>query len=285
MLQLDIMAPGLNEDVKQQVMGMLRAGRSVRESAKAMGITPETVYRIRKRYHERGGDLSRKKGQGRKASKVVQRTIDIVRKRAERDPRRSMRKMAKEFNMSPKSMRAVVHAAGFKSMPPLLQFDIMPGQEIRRLERAMWLLEWRTLGQNKDKIILWSDEKIFYVEACVNKKTDRFLVPLKCSDPTLRIVKRRKNPISVMVFAAVASNGAVMDPIIFPPNTTVNSITYRDLVLIKVKEFINGRFEPGSVIFQQNGAPAHTSKVTQRWLEENLGSEGYWPKDWWPPSR
>ncbi len=88
-----------------------------------------------------------------------------------------------------------------------------------------------------------------------------------------------------MVFAAVASNGVVMDPIIFPPNTTVNSITYRTLVLTKVKEFINKRFVPGSIIFQQNGAPAHTSKATQSWLMDNLGSEGFWPKDWWPPSR
>ncbi len=112
---------------------------------------------------------------------MTRRNIDIVRKRAKRDPRRSMCKMAKELNMSPRSMRRVVKAAGLKSMPPLLQFDIMPGQEIRRLERAMWLLEWHSMDQNKNKIILWSDEKLFYVEACVNKRTDRYLVPLNCA--------------------------------------------------------------------------------------------------------
>ncbi len=58
-----------------------------------------------------------------------------------------------------------------------------------------------------------------------------------------------------MVFAAVASNGLVMDPIIFPPGTTVNSESYRELVLLKVMRFIMERFA--------TGAPAHTSKATQ----------------------
>jgi hypothetical protein len=35
-------------------------------------------------------------------------------------------------------------------------------------------------------------------------------------------------------------------------------------------------------VFQQDGAPAHTSKWTQDWLAANLSS--YWDKTVWPPS-
>ena len=38
---------------------------------------------------------------------------------------------------------------------------------------------------------------------------------------------------------------------------------------------------PQHVIFQQDGAPCHTSKRTQAWLKENME---FWPKDIWPPS-
>ena len=34
-------------------------------------------------------------------------------------------------------------------------------------------------------------------------------------------------------------------------------------------------------VFQQDGAPAHTSNVTQAWLRENLPE--FWEKEVWPP--
>ncbi len=279
------MAPGLSEGKRYEIVGMLKAGRSVTEVSKVMGVTRKTVSKLRTAYHERNGDLTRKSGQGRKPSKVTQRNIDALRKRVKREPRRSMRKLAKSMHMSYGSMHNLVSAAGLRSMRPVIRHDIMPGQEARRLERAKKLLAWKKLARNKDRNILWSDEKLFYVETHVNKKNDCFLVPVTCSDPSVRIIRRRKNPTSVMVFAAVSSDGQAMDPIIFPAGTNVNSKAYVELVLTKVKEFVEERFAPGSIVFQQNGAPAHTSNLTQRWLEHNLGKEGYWPKDMWPPSR
>ena len=46
----------------------------------------------------------------------------------------------------------------------------------------------------------------------INCRNDRLLVPLKCHDPPVRFVSRRKNPTSVMVFGCVASDGISMDP-------------------------------------------------------------------------
>ena len=35
-------------------------------------------------------------------------------------------------------------------------------------------------------------------------------------------------------------------------------------------------------VFQQDGAPAHTSHVAQNWLNEN--AHMFWLKDFWPPN-
>ncbi len=77
---------------------------------------------------------------------------------------------------------------------------------------------------------------------------------------------------------AVASNGSVMLPIIFPASQSVDSNAYRDLVLTKLKEWMAETFEPGTAVFQQNGAPAHTSNVTQQWMKANLANHVKVPK-------
>ena len=35
-----------------------------------------------------------------------------------------------------------------------------------------------------------------------------------------------------------------------------------------------------SYVFQQDGAPAHTARKVQSWMEENME---FWPKTFWPP--
>ncbi len=43
------------------------------------------------------------------------------------------------------------------------------------------------------------------------------------------------------------------------------------------------KYEPGAFIFMQNGAPAHTSRKTQRVLRKHLGDD-FWDKTTWPPA-
>ena len=40
--------------------------------------------------------------------------------------------------------------------------------------------------------------------------------------------------------------------------------------------------ERSKAIFQQDGAPPHTSKRSQEWLKSNM--PGFWTKDIWPPN-
>ena len=70
----------------------------------------------------------------------------------------------------------------------------------------------------------------------------------------------------------------------------VNSETYRQFVLEPLKTWLEESYGPinaptaSNFVLMQDGAPAHTSRATQGWLETNLGMENFWSKTMWPPS-
>ena len=75
-----------------------------------------------------------------------------------------------------------------------------------------------------------------------------------------------------------------MDPIIFPAGQRVDTALYRDTVLKELVPWMLERWGPGNFVLMQNGAPAHTSKATQAYLADQVGVDGFWAKDMWPPS-
>ncbi len=288
------MAPHLNTGTRYQVLGMHTAGKAPKEISATLNMHLATVYRILKRAEERGGQLKDADRSGRPATKVTKRNIDAVRKRVQKYPTRSINAIAKTMGLSDRTTRRLVRLAGFKSMTKLVVHELMAGQQARRLERARGLLAWRDLGLNKHRDIVFTDEKNFVLQEHHNRRNNRVLVPVAAHDPSLRIVKRRKNPSSVMVFGAMATDGSVMDPIFIPSGVTVNSMTYQSLVLPKLLSWMTEKFGPpsgfrgeeevGQAVLMQDGAPAHTSNSTQKYLADHLGKENFWNKSAWPPS-
>ncbi len=217
-----------------------------------------------------------------------------MRKRVQRAPTKSLRALARDLNFNVMTTIRLVVAAGFKLVSKLVVHELMPGQLERRLDRAQRLLQWRDLGVNKFRDVVWTDEKNFVLQQHHNRKNDRILVPVSVHDPNVRLVKRRKNPSSVMVFGAVGSDGAVMDPVFIPACVTVNSKTYQELVLAKLLPWMTEHYGPpsgfrgkqgvGRAVLMQDGAPAHTSNSTQGYLNDHLGQENFWHKAQWPPS-
>ena len=61
----------------------------------------------------------------------------------------------------------------------------------------------------------------------------------------------------------------------------VNADYYVNNLLPKLIEDCNN-LSPNTFIFQQDGAPAHTSRLAQEWIEEN--SPDFINKDEWPPN-
>ena len=100
--------------------------------------------------------------------------------------------------------------------------------------------------------VIFSDEKIFTVEAKVNSQNDRVLAnKAKDISENIRNIYHRQKPASVMVWAAVSKTWKL--PLIFvEPKTKINKECYSkkilSLVLIKMKK----HFKNEVFTFQQS---------------------------------
>ena len=170
------------------------------------------------------------------------------------------------MNISHESVRTIVEQdlkmSPYKIRTRQLLTDL---QKRKRKERAKILLNRLKGGTEKGEIV-FSDEKLFSVEAKFNTQNDRILgkSPKDLSDH-LRFVSRRQKPSSVMVWGAISKSWK--SPLIF----------VKEGVKVMKEKFKNKSFT-----FQQDSVPSHTSKKTHKWCEEHFPS--FWTKDLWPPS-
>jgi hypothetical protein len=83
-----------------------------------------------------------------------------------------------------------------------------------------------------------------------------------------------------MMLGVVASNGAKMKPVWFPKGYRLTGPDYLDILKKKVLPWAKRMSMGTPFVFQQDGAPAHTSKVVQKKLD---GQMTFKPQDFWPP--
>ena len=91
----------------------------------------------------------------------------------------------------------------------------------KRLQSAKLLLE--NLRDGKQPSVLWTDEKLFTVQAVHNSQNDRIYAVNKSDIPlTDRLMFRRKKHASVMVWAGVTSTGKKTSLIFIEEEVKVN---------------------------------------------------------------
>uniref|UniRef100_A0A3P8WNH7 Tc1-like transposase DDE domain-containing protein n=1 Tax=Cynoglossus semilaevis TaxID=244447 RepID=A0A3P8WNH7_CYNSE len=130
-----------------------------------------------------------------------------------------------------------------------------------------------------NKVLVWYDEKIFTVQAVVNSQNDRVCVqhlPEGC-----RTNFHRQKRAEVMVWVAVASDGSKSPLVLIQEGVKVNSQVYLQMLEEKVLPWGTNVFG-NQYIFTQDGAPAHSSNVTQAWCKQHF--PGFWDKNMWPQS-
>ena len=145
--------------------------------------------------------------------------------------------------------------------------------------------DWTVSDWNR---VLWSDESPFELFQTPNRQNDRVWSKEAGSiEPCIKV----KFPAKIQVWG-IMSHRALSELHIIPQRQTVNGEYYRTNILAGTcKDAINKRAENGSVlvrstsemseiIFMQDGAPAHTAKLTQEWCEQNLPA--FWHKAKWP---
>jgi len=264
------MKPNTN---RAAIIDLYQKGFAQAEIVRRLLVPQRTVSHAIKRFNELGTDADRA-GRGRKRTVCTSKNKKIIKKRLQRNPRRSVRKMAKETGISRTSVQRMVEddldMKAYKHRE--VQF-LTPANKKVRLQRCKKLLE-----RAEGKLMLFTDEKIFTVEPVLNRQNDRIYSTVSPGES--RLVGRRQHPASVMVWAGICVTGKT--PLVFvEKGAKIDQKYYIEEILEKeVLPWSEEHFEE-DWIFQQDSAPAHRAKRTQAWCEENFPD--FLTVKEWPP--
>ncbi|QQP57627.1 Transposable element tcb2 transposase [Caligus rogercresseyi] len=178
---------------RQRAIDLLCAQVDPKVITTQIKVSLATVYNIRKAME--GMDLiSRKPGTG-----GHNKNEENIKK----DPTKYMRKMAAERNVALITVTRAVHEVlGLKSFVRTPRHLLAATMKARRLERAKKVLNF--FKHNGDTVKIYSDKKIFTVDAVLNRRNDRFLAETRGQ---VEGYYRTKHPAQVMVLGIVASDG------------------------------------------------------------------------------
>jgi hypothetical protein len=154
---------------------------------------------------------------------------------------------------------------------------LTPQAKAIRAERCPRLLNH--LKHKGGEVRVFVDEKKFVVDEVSNRRNARVIAENPSQVP---VVMHSKNPASVMVFGAVASDGRVMPPHFIEAGLKINTTEYLKILTEVLMPWIRKHYDPKKVMFVQDSAPAHGSKAVQEFLKAELPN--FVPKEVWPSS-
>lgn len=193
-------------------------------------------------------------------------------------PLKSMRSHARDLGVSAMTVHRTVRKAGGKSLVRVERPLLTESIKMTHLQRCKALLN--DLKKAKaNRVIIFSDEKTWTVDPVRNRQNDRYL-SFEDVDESVRTLTTTKHPASVMSLGFVASDGKVPPLVWFPTGYRLNAADYIKVLEDNLLPWVRTNYPDGNVVFQQDGAPAHTSKKAQDWLANHIP---FWPKNFWPP--
>ena len=186
-----------------------------------------------------------------------------------------MRKIARETELKRETVRKIAkEELGLR--PYKLQKAHFLSEEMKkiRVERSRLLLK-RHAGTE----FLFSDEKIFTIEANHNHQNDRIWT--QKSPLSNGIVTHSLHPSSVMVLGGICVSGKT--PLIFvDPGVKINKNYYLTQILQRVVEpWSKAHFGNRKWFFQQDSASAHKAREVQDWCRVHF--PGFIESGEWPP--
>lgn len=272
---------GIKEN-RVAVIALYKCKKSAKEIfnlLKPLKITRKFVYRCINRFNE-VCSVDDKPRSGRPRVVRTKRAINAVKERIRRNPLRKQKIMAREMHIPPRTISRIL-----KEDLKLGAFRRSTGQRLTlglrsiRASRSKRLLKEHANGSYRN--ILFTDEKIFTVEEKFNRQNDRvYARNSQEAAKKIQKVERGHHPASVMVWWGVAYDGVT--PLHFcEQGVKTRAVNYQNDILEKfVKPLNHTLFAGKEWTFQQDSAPAHKAKTTQRWLATNL--RGFIAAEDWP---
>ena len=143
----------------------------------------------------------------------------------------------------------------------------------RRHERAKKVL--RYLKLHGPTVKTFSDEKIFTIDAVLNRRNNRYIAK-SLSD--VKGIFRTKHP----ALGVLTSDGKKMPLHFFKPVEKVGAEVYYKDLRYKVLPWLKVNYPNGNYAWTQDGTPPHTAKKVQKFCKDNFGD--FWPATFWPSS-
>jgi transposase len=262
------------------IISKWQGGASVSTISRNLGVAKSTVSDTVKRFKELGHSGGRAVP-GRPRSVSTSQLVEVVRGRFRRNSTVAVRKLARELPASATTIRRIVkdvlHLYPYKHRRVQ---NMTPAQQDKRLDRCKKLRSLLKSGRVMQ--VLWSDEKKFGLDQVFNRQNDRvYAKNIENANQHCRRVGKSAMGPSVIVWAGITAKGKT--PLVFLRRPeTMNAATYQkrvleDTVLPWAQQHFNGE----DWIFQQDGAPAHTTRSVQTWCENHFPT--FIDKESWPP--
>lgn len=232
---------------------------------KEFNINRVFVWRTVQRLRDTGS-VKNRPGSGQPRTARTKERVKRIREKIRRNPNRSGRKLAREEQISQRSMRRILKdELQLKPYKKRKRHGLSDKQRVERVKRSKTLLKRHDAEDVKN--IIFSDEKLFTTEVKMNAQNDRvYSLAIDDIPEHVRTVSTFQNKNSVMVWGAISHNGKI--PLKFvDKGVKIDQKYYKTEILEKtLMKNIDTLYPDGRWIFQQDSAPAHKAKAVQAWL-------------------
>lgn len=278
-------------ELRAQAVALRNAGKSCQEVAETLMRSTKWVQKWHQRW-KRGYNLQDQPRSGR--PKVLSaRAKDVLRKAKDKRHQSCRRLTRRLKNLGENVSRNTVHRYLTKNLKLKAYKRTKKPRltELQKKKRLAFAKKYQNLTKDDWENWIFSDECPIYLFPTGNPQNDRIYSQ---SRENVEASEQVKFSPYVMVWGAMSASG-LTDLHMLPQGTTVNAQYYIGNILENVllpalrrtkrsgpmtdRKMTRRRSES---VFVQDGAPAHTARVTQKWCSENLPA--FVKKDEWPPN-
>ncbi|KAI1704469.1 winged helix-turn helix domain-containing protein [Ditylenchus destructor] len=216
------------------IIELYKQGQGVNNIARLLKMHKQSVIRAVSRFKELG-TLEDRPRSGRPPDVRVQKAKKAIKAKLRRNPKRSMRMLAKEGEISNRTVRRLVNDE-LRNQSLKLQETTALTEEHKeeRLKRCKRLL--RRFTECRHREILFSDESYFLLQEGFNKQNTRIIAATREEANAYgRLVERSQFPKTLMVWGGICWNGKT-PLVIFEPRENVNAKNYKEKVLLPLNE-------------------------------------------------